>query len=168
MQKSMKGILWGIFLLYLLLLTYQLLMKYYSISQIGRLLLFQEEGLFFLKEVNLVPFHTIQSYVQIEGTTFLSAMRNLIGNVIGFVPFGFFAGLLIFKRPTWLKVIGATFMCSLFYETIQYIFTLGLFDVDDLLLNTLGGAIGYGCYWIMKRYLGRLKRNRITTQHSLR
>lgn len=168
MQKSMKGILWGIFLLYLLLLTYQLLMKYYSISQIGRLLLFQEEGLFFLKEVNLVPFHTIQSYIQIEGTTFLSAMRNLIGNVIGFVPFGFFAALLIFKRPTWLKVIGITFMCSLFYETVQYIFTLGLFDVDDLLLNTLGGAIGYGCYWIMKRYLGRLKRNRITTQHSLR
>ncbi|MGI8386841.1 VanZ family protein [Robertmurraya sp. P23] len=40
-------------------------------------------------------------------------------------------------------IIIATFCLSLTYEIVQLVFELGSFDVDDLILNTLGGVIGY-------------------------
>ena len=62
------------------------------------------------------------------------------GNIIWFVPFGFLLKRL--TRMTAGKIIFLGFLLSLFIETTQFIFGTGVSEIDDLLLNTLGAAIG--------------------------
>lgn len=45
-----------------------------------------------------------------------------------------------------------SFELSLLVELLQLVFRVGSFDVDDLLLNTLGGMAGYGLYRLFVRY----------------
>ncbi|MGN6291466.1 MAG: VanZ family protein [Chitinophagaceae bacterium] len=67
---------------------------------------------------------------------------NIGGNILGFVPLGFLLSVLLFRNGKIFKTILAVFLISLFFETIQLYTGLGIFDVDDLLLNTLGGLFG--------------------------
>jgi len=64
------------------------------------------------------------------------------GNIGWFVPFGFLLPVLL-KRESFLKVIVMGFMFSLTIESLQFIFRVGVAELDDLILNTLGTAIGY-------------------------
>lgn len=70
-------------------------------------------------------------------------MNNLLGNLLGFIPFGFLLPLLISFFRNLFKILVAGFLLSLGYETIQLVFDLGIFDVDDLILNTAGVLIGF-------------------------
>lgn len=72
-----------------------------------------------------------------------AVMLNLAGNVIAFVPFGFFLPVISRKCRSFLYMLFFSFEFSLMVETIQLISKVGSFDVDDLLLNTIGGAMGY-------------------------
>ena len=63
-----------------------------------------------------------------------------LGNMFLFFPLGFFLRGL-FGRRTWLSIaICAAF--SLLMEICQWVFSIGRSDINDLLLNTLGGAMG--------------------------
>lgn len=70
-------------------------------------------------------------------------VENLAGNIIGFIPFGVILPLLSRKFMSLKKVMLATFCLSFMFECMQLIFRFGSFDVDDLMLNTLGGIVGY-------------------------
>ena len=70
---------------------------------------------------------------------------NLVGNVICFMPFGFLLPT-IFKSRVFKNIISVTFMAAIFsmiIETCQLLLKVGAFDVDDILLNTIGGFLGY-------------------------
>lgn len=75
------------------------------------------------------------------GTT--AVLLNVLGNVIAFVPFGFFLPSMSRKCRSMLHMTFLSFECSLVVESIQLVSKVGSFDVDDLLLNTIGGALGY-------------------------
>lgn len=100
------------------------------------------DGAFY--DYNIQPFREIRRYLdywEILGvrTVFL----NLAGNIIGFVPFG--ALLPIFTRSVrrlW-KVTLLSLEISAIIEMSQLVFRVGCFDVDDMILNTLGGFLGY-------------------------
>ena len=47
------------------------------------------------------------------------------------------------------------FVVSLVVETIQLIFKIGCFDVDDLFLNTLGGLFGVLLYFVFQKCMKR-------------
>ena len=72
-------------------------------------------------------------------------LRNIILNILLFIPFGYLL-LSLFPHLSWWHVIllGLTF--SLCIELLQLITKLGYADVDDLINNTLGAAIGWLCY----------------------
>lgn len=74
---------------------------------------------------------------------FKAVFLNLAGNVIAFMPFGFLLPLLSDNRTNWFATTICAFAFSLFAETVQLVLKLGSFDVDDLLLNTVGGLLGY-------------------------
>jgi len=59
------------------------------------------------------------------------------------VPFGFILPLLAKKFQKLSTVAFATFCLSLTFELLQLVFEFGSFDVDDLILNTIGGILGY-------------------------
>ena len=71
-----------------------------------------------------------------------AVFANLLGNVLIFVPFGFFMPMAS-KYRSFFATVFYSFVLSFCVETFQLLAKVGSFDVDDLLLNTLGGAVGY-------------------------
>ena len=129
---------WILFGIYLVLLTYML---FFSESY-GRTALPGREYRY-----NLVPFQEIRrflTYWQTVGP--VAAFLNVGGNVLGFLPFGFLLPVMSRRLRRALPVILLGFCLSQAVETIQLITKVGIFDVDDLLLNTLGAAAGYAVF----------------------
>ena len=54
------------------------------------------------------------------------------------------------KPVGFLEVTGLTFLLSLGIEIIQLITRVGVFDVDDIILNTVGGMLGYFIYRVVR------------------
>ncbi len=82
---------------------------------------------------------------QMEVVAFLGV--NIIGNIVLLAPLGFFLPLLWKKFRKAKKTILAGFLISLLIESSQLFLCRGT-DVDDLILNTLGAALGYLCFVI--------------------
>lgn len=76
-----------------------------------------------------------------------AVFTNLLGNVLIFVPFGFFMPMAS-KYRSFLATVFYSFVLSFCVETFQLITKIGSFDVDDLVLNTVGGAVGYIVFMI--------------------
>jgi glycopeptide antibiotics resistance protein len=92
---------------------------------------------------NIVPFDTILAYFyQFDRLTISMVTDNFFGNIAAFMPFGFLLPLLV-KKLTLYKVLALSFLFSLLIEITQLLFRVGAFDVDDIILNSLGGGIGY-------------------------
>lgn len=72
---------------------------------------------------------------------------NFAGNVIAFIPFGYLLPKMVKKKPRLFHTVLFSFEFSLLVELTQLISRTGSFDVDDLILNTFGGLIGYILYY---------------------
>lgn len=65
---------------------------------------------------------------------------NLIGNIALFAPFPIF--LSFFFKGNSRQLLLITFCCSCLIELLQFIFIIGVADIDDVLLNTTGAVLG--------------------------
>jgi glycopeptide antibiotics resistance protein len=93
---------------------------------------------------NLVPFKTIGNYIKASSHINQDIwITNLFGNVLAFLPLGFFLPLLFIRINGFWKTLGAVFITTASVEIIQFMTKVGSFDIDDIILNTLGGALGY-------------------------
>lgn len=100
---------------------------------------------------NLQPLKEIIRFIKYYKTIGItSTLLNLAGNVIGFLPFGFFLPMLFRRVRRWYIVLLFSMEFSIMIELIQLIKKVGSCDVDDVILNTLGGLLGYVCYWIVQ------------------
>lgn len=91
---------------------------------------------------NLTPFQEIKRFWEYREQLGIWSAINLIGNILIFVPFGFFEPMASRCRSFWGTVLDG-FWLSFLVEMFQLISKVGRFDVDDLLLNTSGVIIGY-------------------------
>lgn len=98
----------------------------------------------------LLPFH---SYVEILKGDWSFLFEN-IGNVIMFLPLGIVLRCVGIKEIR--KALIGGLITSLCIETLQFIFALGTFEVDDLLHNTLGVILGF---WLVSRVNGKIQIN---------
>ena len=104
--------------------------------------------------INPVPLETVVRLVGFLVGNYSDALKrhamvNLVGNVIMFVPLGFFLPLLWKRfRPVWSCLLwgGMIIVCV---ELTQLFALVGSCDVDDLLLNLVGIGMGYGLYRAM-------------------
>ena len=130
-NKLFTPLIYGMFMIYLAILSYLLFFGYYR--QMVR-----------VESYNLVPFKTIKMYITFaDYFQFKIWFTNLFGNILAFMPFGFLLPIVFKKlRNFWIVTI-MSFLFSLFVETMQRTFYVGGFDVDDILLNTIGGFFGY-------------------------
>lgn len=107
-------------------------------------------GTHFAAGVNLVPFREIRRYIgMLRGGRSLKPFLNLVGNVVGFIPFGFFLPVMTRTFHSFIRVLFMGFLFSLGVELLQLFTKAGSFDVDDILLNTLGTALGYLLFILM-------------------
>lgn len=92
---------------------------------------------------NLMFFRTILRYLQTMN--YATGMRNIIVNIGGhmlFTPFGFFLPRL---HPRWQKPFAFILMATIvmfIIEGLQFVTLSGSFDVDDAMLNVIGGLVG--------------------------
>lgn len=86
---------------------------------------------------NFIPFKEIFRY-EFGSAKF---MKNIVGNIMLFIPYGFIASYLL-KNKKFSVITILTIITSLTIETVQY-YIGRVFDIDDIILNLLGGIIGF-------------------------
>ena len=89
---------------------------------------------------NLIPFKEILRY-KVGSANFY---KQVIGNIVMFIPFGFFASYYT-KSKKMSNLILMTFLASLTIEIVQKYIGRS-FDIDDIILNVLGGMLGFFIY----------------------
>ena len=87
--------------------------------------------------VSLVPFSQPDS------------LFNIIGNIVMFLPFGFFAALL-WREFGWKRALALGLGITCGIECWQ-LFVGRYFDIDDIILNTLGVFCGYLLWRVLRR-----------------
>lgn len=102
---------------------------------------------------NLRLFSEIKRFYRLMNTRHRwKAVMNLWGNIICFMPYGFYLSVeWKKKRMRILKVTVLTLLFSLCVELLQLYHRIGIFDVDDLVLNTVGGFLGAVLYELVKK-----------------
>jgi glycopeptide antibiotics resistance protein len=143
---------WVIFIVYLIFLTYFL----FFFDYFGRGSHIKQEYAY-----NLTPFKEIRRFIIYRHVVGLeSFLLNIVGNIVGFMPCGFFLPIISRRSRHWFNTVLLSFLFSLSIETIQLVFKVGSFDVDDMILNTLGGILGYILYKIVQHIRVRIRRKR--------
>ena len=108
---------------------------------------------FRFRSANLIPFTTIAEDLQaILHSNNIIGIAHMLGNLIIFFPLGYLTPVLFPKMRKLTNVMLLSFALSLFIETCQYIFACGVADIDDVILNTLGGMLGYWVYVLPQHY----------------
>ncbi|WIV18757.1 VanZ family protein [Paenibacillus polygoni] len=149
-RKSRTYIVWMLLLLYICFLFKVILFKFGSIeigpilSKIHQTLIDPGSLVDRLDTANLDLFRTLRRQAAHPN---LRNVVNIIGNFVIFIPFGFLISMGIKKASSGIVVLIGSFGMSLCLESLQLILSMGNFDVDDLLLNTLGGIAGYIAYY---------------------
>ena len=101
---------------------------------------------------NLVPFQEIHRFIAYRDSVPMWAfLVNMIGNVLVFVPIGFLLPIIGKGEVGLVRSVVNAFVLSLCIETLQLVTRVGVFDVDDLILNTLGGAIGWMAFSLIRK-----------------
>ena len=141
MGKRMRRLWVVLLILYILVMVYLLLLDRPVLVQ---------------RSINLVPLRTVQQFEYLlrqQNGVYLTAIAfvNLAGNVVLFVPLGFLPPMVWPKLRTWLRTLGIAAGAVICVEAAQYFLYRGAADVDDLLLNLLGAAIGFLIFRITER-----------------
>ena len=95
---------------------------------------------------NFIPFkEIIREFVRFKKLGCKYFLLNFVGNIVCFIPFGFlFASLFRYPRThAGTMVTGVSCALSVLVEVIQLVSATGSCDVDDVILNTVGGMVGY-------------------------
>lgn len=98
---------------------------------------------------NYTLFATIKRFYKSRHLRTEYKMDNIGGNILGFIPLGFLFPFVWHRRARALVTVLFCFLVSLSFEIIQLKTGIGIFDVDDLFLNTLGGTIGMGVFFAL-------------------
>ncbi len=100
---------------------------------------------------NLFPFKTILPYLLGENGWMIAGI-NLLGNIILLVPVGFLVPL-VFQNITWKKSLALGVAAGFTIEGMQQVLRLGIFDIDDVILNVLGVMTGYWAFSILAEWV---------------
>ena len=106
--------------------------------------------------VNLIPFSSMGSMLVTlrenpRPDVLWVVIYNLGGNIVMFLPLGFLLPELWQRFRRFLPCVGMVALMMTCVELIQLFTLRGFCEVDDVLLNVLGGAIGYGFWKMLKR-----------------
>ncbi len=108
---------------------------------------------------NFIPFKTIAGMLRygMDMTSFI----QIFGNICLSVPFGIFV-MMTMKNKKWWKILICVFLFTLSIELLQLVIGLAIdnmyrtVDIDDVILNVIGGLIGCGIYKILPNRLKSL------------
>ena len=160
-KNYMKASIWVMFILYLLLLINFMILG----NNFGRNFEFiftaSKETIksYFDNNFNVIPFDTIRNYLDNSGVYFDIKLVciNILGNLICFMPFAFFLKYLFSKENKFINFFLTILLIVISFELIQLLTLSGSFDIDDIILNTLGAILFY--LFISLKGIDKLLRN---------
>lgn len=108
------------------------------------------------RNISLVPFYTIGNYWTVVcrreyDSLFFHCFINLAGNVLLFVPIGYFLPRLWVKLQNFFLFFFTCTLSVCLVEAVQLFTLLGSLDIDDLILNLFGMVIGYLLFMILRK-----------------
>ncbi len=141
MKKYARELLWGGFALYLVFLLWIL---FFSREQENMIPLRE----YILRYSNLVPLKTTVKYIRYfflrkDIDALLLGIYNIFGNFLLFAPMGFFLPRLFLKWQKKTAFLAQILCLIVAVECAQAFFRVGIFDMDDILLNFFGALLGY-------------------------
>lgn len=93
---------------------------------------------------NLIPFRNTYEYIMgADKFNMDIIINNTLGNILIFIPLGIFLPILFKKYKTLTQVFVSSMIISFTIEALQFSLQIGQFDIDDVILNTVGSAVGY-------------------------
>ncbi|KUO58154.1 MAG: hypothetical protein APF84_09125 [Gracilibacter sp. BRH_c7a] len=98
--------------------------------------------------------------IKVIASTLMDIYKNFLCNMILFFPLGFLLPILYDKFHSLKRIILISFLSSVCIETLQLVIMITTitpwraFDIDDIIANTLGGAMGFGFYIMTIRFTG--------------
>ena len=98
----------------------------------------------YIRTLNLIPFASDSS---------INGMKETIVNLILFIPLGSYIQFII-KNKKCLKLLIIIFV-SFMFELLQYVFHIGVSDITDIIMNTLGGIIGIVFMFVFYKQLSK-------------
>lgn len=98
---------------------------------------------------NLKPLNEIKRYIYV-GFTDKRFLVNVLGNIVAFIPFGLALPLISHHKQKFVSVLLLGIEFIIMVETVQLMSKVGVFDVDDIILNTAGVILGYWIFMIGK------------------
>jgi glycopeptide antibiotics resistance protein len=150
--KTQK-ISWLIFILYLIAILYYTIFA----ESMGRANTDPTDD----PRFNLILFNEINRFIVYREQLGMKAfMLNVVGNCVAFIPGGFLLPVISRRCRSFISCTLVGFVISFFIECTQLIFRVGSFDVDDLMLNTLGVAIGFIMNAAIKKFRAFRKRKK--------
>lgn len=143
LKKIMRTLFFSSFFLYCFIVLMLLLgtRPYFDYSASGM-------GFFeYVKSfTNFRPFRTISSYfikyISEDGQSHAAA-SNLYGNLLLFLPMGFYLPCFSKHFLRFFCFLRTMLFIIIYLEALQLMMQVGFFDIDDILLNTLGAIIGF-------------------------
>ena len=145
MKKRLLSIL--ILIAYSATLIKVLVFKDVPVIRIGSLMLNfggTQEG-----PANFLPFKTILPYLLGEKGLIIAGL-NIGGNIVLLLPIGFLVPF-VYRNMTWKKCLALAVAAGLIIEGMQAVLHVGIFDIDDVILNGLGVIVGYWAFTILAK-----------------
>ena len=122
--------------LYSILILFMMFIAYPGVNRLERL----NDRM----DYNLTPFHTIKDMIYSNRHTFFDrVIVNLVGNIVGFTPIGIFLPIIFKKLRNFWKFSLFFIGMMTFLELSQLFLRVGVADIDDVILNYLGGVLGF-------------------------
>lgn len=100
---------------------------------------------------NYIPFKTILPYL-LGNNGFLIGVLNIGGNIAFLIPIGFLLPL-VFKGFDWKKSLVIAVLSGMSIELTQVVLNIGIFDIDDVVLNGLGVMVGFWLYLLFQKIM---------------
>lgn len=132
-----RGSVWAVFLAYSAWVLWMMLFARLEKAQVVSF------GEYAQGHLELIPLGTITGQLALAGGGSAHALANLGGNVLLFAPFGVLLPALLRPLRRFWRFLAVFAGSVAAVETAQLLLRVGFCDVDDLLLNCLGAALGF-------------------------
>ncbi len=128
---------------------YKILIPFYTLFLLYLMFFGFGRSQYDINIVRLIPMFSTVGFVK-QTILWKTIIINIFGNIVMFVPFGFLGIVFPKLNNFWILILDFLFVIILI-ESLQYFTRLGVFDIDDVILNTFGVAIGFWIYQLFEK-----------------
>ena len=150
MTKLHRRAMIGVLLVWLLAVMYLMFCGGLSYSYGG------DYGQYLLRHIELVPVESPQNYLDMLRLDRINpdiVARNIAGNIAMFVPLGFLLPCITDRFAKLKFTLSGAVLLAFVLEALQLLTLRGSFDIDDIILRSVGAMLGFAVWHIIFRFL---------------